>query len=118
MQKSTVMGLAMILLALLIGCARPHPVATITHGPAISADMDRAVDIAASAAQQKGQPLAEYTLTSAQRIFHNGKYLWRITFKSSKLLPRDPSKEAIGMGGEIFVNVDLGTQEAEVRYGE
>lgn len=108
----------MVILALLAGCARPQPEMPTPQGSTIGTDLDRAVVIAVSAVQQKGQPLAEYTLTSAQRIFHNGKYIWRITFKLSKLLPGDPSKEAIGIGGEIFVNVDLGTQEAEVRYGE
>ncbi len=47
-----------------------------------------------------------------------GKYIWRLTFKPKRLLPADPAKQIIGLGGEIFINVDLKTRETTVLYGE
>ena len=82
-------------------------------------DMNEAVSLGIAAMiEQSHYPKQEYTLISAQQIFHKGKYIWRITFKPTDLLPKDPSEQPIGLGGEIFVNVDLNTKQAEVRYGE
>jgi len=78
-----------------------------------------AVAIAVAALQdQSTYPANDYILTSAQQIVVEGKHLWRITFKPTRLLPRDPSNELIGLGGEIFVNVDLSTKKTELSYGE
>jgi len=60
----------------------------------------------------------DYTLTSAQQIIVKGKYIWLITFKPTELWPKDPSKGQIGMGGEVFVNVDLSTKKTQITYGE
>ena len=60
----------------------------------------------------------EFKLVSAQQIIVKGKYVWQITLKPVSLLPDDPSTQAIGAGGEVFVNVDLKTEEAIVTYGE
>ncbi len=59
-----------------------------------------------------------YILTSAQQIIMNNKWIWRVTFKPKELLPDDLSKGMLGMGGEVFVNVDLKTKETVVTYGE
>ena len=59
-----------------------------------------------------------YILTSVQQILINNKWIWRVTFKPKDLLPDDPSKGLIGMGGEVFVNVDLAAKTTEIRYGE
>ena len=106
------------------GCATSNQQAHVS-------DLNRAVAIAALAAEQEGYPLHEYTLTSAQKIinkspnlnsaqfnFNKSPYLWRITFKPNALHPDDPSKEPIGLGGELFVHVDLGTQKVEILHGE
>lgn len=83
------------------------------------AGLQDAVAIAVSALHDQSRyPANDYTLTSAQQIVVKGKYVWRITFKPTRLLPGDPSKDAIGAGGEIFVNVDLSTKKPEFRYGE
>jgi hypothetical protein len=81
--------------------------------------MEEAVGIAASALHNR-YPFTDkdYTLTSAQQIIVDRKYIWRITFKPTELVPKDPSKEPIGKGGETFVNVDLSTKKTEIRYGE
>jgi hypothetical protein len=61
---------------------------------------------------------SDYRLTKVEMIWPKGKWVWRATYKPTRLLPEDPSKQAIGLGGEIFINVDLKTEKAEVRYGE
>ena len=115
MVRGSVLGLVLLLVA---GCAGKDPAVSTPRRQTISADLDRAVAVAISAAQETKHPLGDYRLTSAEQILHQGKSIWRITFKPSRLLPADPSKELIGAGGEIFVNVDLEKQAAEVRYGE
>jgi hypothetical protein len=114
---------ALSCVVLLVGCAssRSH----ITHQPANAASgaditgLRDAVAIAASAIlEQSPYPASDYVLTAARQMTIKGKYIWRVTFKPSQLLPEDPSKEAIGAGGEIFVNVDLKTKKAEIRGGE
>ncbi len=93
-------------------------------------EMKEAVDIALSALhnQPPGSPgesyileraqTEEYILTSAQQLILNGRYIWRVTFKPRKLLPKDLSKGLIGAGGEIFVNVDLSTKTTVITGGE
>jgi hypothetical protein len=107
LKTPTVIALSL----LLSGCATSHQQADVS-------DLGRAVAIASLAAEQEGYPLQEYTLTSAQRIAHQGQYIWRITFKPSNLLPKDPSKGPFGLGGELFVNVDLGTGQSVITFGE
>ena len=68
--------------------------------------------------KQSHYPKQGYTVVSAQQMFHGGKYIWRVVFKPARLLPKDPSTLAIGLGGEVFVNVDLNTKETVVTYGE
>jgi hypothetical protein len=59
-----------------------------------------------------------YILTSVKQIIIKNKYIWRVTFKPRELLPVDPSKGGLGLGGEVFVNVDLSTKKTEISYGE
>jgi hypothetical protein len=72
----------------------------------------------AAVGNQSHYPKQGYTVVSAQQRFHKGKYIWLVVFKPAKLLPKDPSKECIGLGGEVIVNVDLSTKETVVTYGE
>jgi len=99
-----------------------------THNPASNPNstcraditgLEEAVAIAVSALHDLYPSTdKDYILTSAQQIIVKGKYIWRITFKPTELWPKDPSKGQIGMGGEVFVNVDLSTKKTEIRYGE
>lgn len=59
-----------------------------------------------------------YTLTAVQQIIIKNKYIWRVTFKPKELLPDDPTKSPLGLGGEVFINVDLSTKKTEIMYGE
>jgi hypothetical protein len=81
--------------------------------------MEEAVAIAVSALHDHSPSTdKDYTLTSAQQIIVKGKYIWWITFKPTRFLPKDPSKGPIGKGGEVFVNVDLSTKKTQITYGE
>jgi hypothetical protein len=78
-----------------------------------------AIRIAKAAVEQSRASANEFKLTSAQQLVVKGNYIWRVTFKPTKLLsPKDPSKGLIGLGGEVFVNVDLTTGKTEIRYGQ
>ena len=89
----------------------------ITSQPETS-ELYKAVSIAITKTADVRESRGEFKLVSAQQIIVNGKYIWRITLKPVSLLPDDPSTQEIGAGGEIFVNVDLKTEEAIVIYGE
>ena len=87
--------------------------------PASTTPIWTAVALAESAVfEQKQYRPEDYMVTSAQQLVIKGKYTWRITFKPVALLPEDPAKGIIGLGGEIFVNVDLETKNTEILYGE
>ncbi|MCK5565252.1 MAG: hypothetical protein KAJ07_08395 [Planctomycetes bacterium] len=118
MKKTVcVVGLA-LLLANVFGCAgdvRPKAVDGVRVD---SDDFTEAVALAESAAMGDLLSSGDFMLVSARRMIIKGKYLWRVTFKASDLIPKDPSKGLIGKGGEIFVNVDLATKKTVVMYGE
>ena len=101
-------------------CCRQAAQSATNSVPGIdTAELRDAVGIAVDAVNEQSRyPADHYTLVSAQRMMIKGKYVWRVTFKPARLLPKDPSREMIGAGGEIFVNVDLKTRKPELRYGE
>jgi len=83
-------------------------------GPRVDvAPLNRAIAIAL--ARTAGIRKEEYRVTGARALWFEGKQVWRITLKPRRLL--DTSR-MIGAGGEIFVNVDLKTEEVTIRYGE
>lgn len=108
-----------LLMVFTLGCMHsPSSQPSPATGPDI-AGLREAVAIAVSVLHdQSSYQSDEYILTSAQQIVVKGKYVWRITFKPANLLPKDPSKGPIGLGGETFVYVDLNTKKTEIRYGE
>ena len=81
-------------------------------------DMERAVAAAREAALEHGHSLETHRLVGAQQFVHEGRYVWRVTWKPKHLLPDDPSTGKIGAGGELFVNVVLETGEATIGFGE
>ena len=108
-----------LLMAFASGCTNaPSSQPCQTTGADIAGRRDAVAIAVAALHDQSTYPASDYTLTSAQQIVVEGKDIWRITFKPARLLPRDPSKELIGLGGEIFVNVDLSTKKTEISYGE
>ena len=103
----------MVVLVSMIGaCAHP------ADRRAETADLDRAVAIALEALDGRGRTSSDVKLVGASQLVLEGRYVWRVTFKPLHLLPDDPSRGKIGAGGEVFVNVDLGTGMAVVRWGE
>ncbi len=91
---------------------------TTSPQQAVQSDLDRAVTIASSTIEQEGYAISEYTLTAAARLVHQDQWIWRITYKPNDLLPENPATKPVGLGGELFVNVDLKTDKAVITHGE
>jgi hypothetical protein len=89
----------------------------LAPGPADS-ELAEAVALATSKLGATVAPSSDYKLIEAKMTWAKGKYVWLVTYKRLKLLPEDPSKMPIGVGGEVFITVDLKTGNTEVRYGE
>jgi len=76
---------------------------------------EEAIRIAQKAIRElKDIDINKYYLKDIKEFEWKGRDIWRLTFDlKEKLKPRIRM-----MGGEIFVNVDKKTGEAEIRYGE
>lgn len=83
-----------------------------------TAEFANAVSVGTAKLQSTIATASDYKLTKAELVWNKGKYTWRLTFKLAKLLPIDPSQMPIGVGGEIFVDIDPKTNELVIRYGE
>jgi len=59
-----------------------------------------------------------FELVGAERKFLDGTAIWRMTFKPTHLLPEGASSDVGGLGGEIFVHVDVAQGTATHAYGE
>ena len=115
---SVVISLLAMLFVFPIGCASVAKLQKTT-AHVNTTDLQDAVCIATSALHGPTQYTADrWTLISARQILIDGRYVWRIIFKPTELLPDDPSTRAIGAGGEVFVNVDQATKKIEILYGE
>jgi len=112
-----------IVTILAIGCEKPETRCSKCSysQPKCANELLEAVNMAASAVVNQRHSLEDLTVVAVQQIFHQGKYIWRITLKPSRLLPQAVDGDAIqpiGKGGEIFVNVDLATQQTQLTFGE
>lgn len=96
-------------------CAAPK--ASEPAGPQ-TADLARVFMLSITKLQSVTKSPADYKLIKVEMTWAKGKYVWRATYKPARLLPNDPSKEAVGAGGEIFIDIDLTADKAEVKYGE
>jgi hypothetical protein len=83
-----------------------------------TADFTKAVSLSIGKLQSTAKSPSDYKLTKVEMLLNKGKWVWRATYKPTSLLPQDPSRQHIGAGGEIFINIDLNTEQAEVTYGE
>lgn len=81
-------------------------------------DIHKAISIAVRSLSGHVKSPCEYKLTGAEQYLHDGKYLWRVTFKPQKMLPQNPATQVIGAGGEVFVLVDTNTKETIITSGE
>lgn len=107
--------LLLIVLAspLIMAQENPHQ-----QAPANNIDLIRAVAKATAKLQTALATSSEYTLIKAELLWKQGKYIWRLSYKLARLLPKDPTQGLIGKGGEIFVDVELDTDAIVIRYGE
>ncbi|MHC4958683.1 MAG: hypothetical protein ACYTGN_09925 [Planctomycetota bacterium] len=84
-------------------------------GPRVDrAELDTAVAIALARTAKLRKE--EFRVIGARAF--PGSHVWRVTLKPGRLLAGDRSTRIVGAGGEIFVDVDLQTREATIRYGE
>ena len=93
------------------------PAATLPQQVPHASSLTQAITVALAAARGGGHPMDEYTLTAAERLIRGSKYIWRITFRPNELLPSDPQTPG-GLGGELFVHVDMETGKTEILFGE
>ena len=78
-----------------------------------------AIDVATAALRGQSHYTADnWTLISAQRFPAKGCWVWRITFKPTEHLSKDPYQGYTTSGGEVFVRVDPVTRKTEIGYGE
>jgi len=59
-----------------------------------------------------------YRVIAAHNLIQKGHTMWLVTFKPADLMPKDPTREAIGAGGELFVTVDLMNKQCTMTHGE
>lgn len=67
---------------------------------------------------EKNTGRTAYRMIAAQNLLQKGTAVWLVTFKPTNLIPKDPGEQPIGLGGEIFVTVDLTTKKCVITYGE
>ncbi|MBN1150468.1 hypothetical protein JXA84_04515 [candidate division WOR-3 bacterium] len=93
-----------------------------THGTgsvqSITEDHNKAVSLSLEKLKELTPEPWDYKLIGVEQLYRDGMYVWRTTYKPVSLLPQDPSKEIIGSGGEIFIEVELSTNKILVKYGE
>jgi hypothetical protein len=117
----------LILFVLALGCGCACGGKTQSRGetkmlfPVTAAEVNRAVELAEKAIAAR-TPVAAYQLTAAVNMMAGNEYrgpsFWRLTFKRRDLIPADAESE-LGAGGQIFVDVDLGTGVATITgFGE
>lgn len=86
--------------------------------PAI--ELGRALELASGLLAERGEDRAAYRIVEALNRLRGdggGPEVWRVTFKRRDLIPADGSE--IGMGGEVQVDVDLGSGTARIGgFGE
>ncbi len=111
---------AAIFLALLLtacGPERTAPNAEARFRPETD-DLMKAVALALPEFDQARRGAEPFKLIGAEQLILDGKYVWRVTLKTTHLLPEDPSSEPVGLGGEVFVIVDLESGTVTHAYGE
>lgn len=84
----------------------------------ITGDHNKAVSLSLEKLKEITAEPWDYKLIGVEQFYRDGVYVWRTTYKPIALLPEDPSKDIIGCGGEIFIEVYLNTNKTLVKYGE
>jgi len=110
-------ALALLPMLLLLGACGGDRPASWTAAPE-AADLMRAMAIAHTAYEKVEASARPHRLVGVEQFVRPEGYVWRATYKLTSLLPEDPSEDFVGMGGEVFVNVDPTTGKTEIRYGE
>jgi hypothetical protein len=80
--------------------------------------MEMAVRMGRAALVEEGYRLTEYRLVGISNKYWKGPEHWTITFKPDRLMPERPSNTPVGTGGEVFVHVNVKSEECYLTFGE
>ncbi len=81
-------------------------------------EMEMAVRMGKAALVEEGYELAEYRLVGVSNEYWKGPEHWTVTFKPDRLLPERPADTPVGTGGEVFVHVNVESEEWYLTFGE
>lgn len=81
-------------------------------------EMEMAVRTGKAALVEEGYELAEYRLVGVSNEYWKGPEHWTVTFKPDRLLAEGPANTPVGTGGEVFVHVNVKSEEWYLTFGE
>ena len=106
-----------------VSCRQPSSGGvSYNHGINTSKDCKIAISLAEGLLSTLKVP-NDYKLIRVENLYlplrgYLGPHIWHLTFKSRGLIPKD-DKEPVGLGSEIFIQVDMNTKKAKLLgYGE
>ncbi|UCF42390.1 MAG: hypothetical protein JSV99_07225 [Planctomycetota bacterium] len=88
------------------------------EGRGEESEREMAVRMGRAAMVEEGYRLAEYRLVGVSNEYWKGPEHWTVTFKPDRLLPERPSNTPVGTGGEVFVHVNVESEEWYLTLGE
>jgi hypothetical protein len=89
-----------------------------TDGRGGESEMEMAVRIGRAAMVEEGYRLAEYRLVGVSSEYWKGREDWTVTFKADRLWAERPANTPVGTGGEVFVHVNVKSEEWYLTFGE
>lgn len=116
MRRPLPLALSLLLLLAACGADRRAVAPSWTDAPEAAA-FTKAMAPAWSGYEEARKSPGPYRFIGMEQFITSEAILWRATWKPESLLPDKPN-ELIGLGGEIFVTVNLATGESKIGYGE
>lgn len=105
-------------LPVITGCSQQSQLKSAWVVPLENTELGRAVSVAFLELDKLVIRPSDYRLIGAEQFIRKNKYVWRVTFTPENPLPEDPSIQPVILGGEIFISIDLDSQEVHTTYGE
>lgn len=81
-------------------------------------EIEMAVRMGRAALVEEGYELAEYRSVGVLNEYRKGREYWTVTFKPDRLLPDRAASTPVGTGGEVFVHVNVKSEEWYLTFGE
>jgi len=115
MRRLGVLLLAGVLVGFGFGCSEGE---RRTDGRGGESEMEMAVRMGRTALVEEGYRLAEYRMVGVSNEYWKGPEHWTITFKPDRLMAERPANTPVGTGGEVFVHVNVKSEECYLTFGE